>query len=349
MNMKRIIYFDLLRIIAIVAVIFVHISGQNWYAANVHSYEWNVYNVFDAISRFGVPIFVMISGALFLSKEQSITKIFKKNILKIAVIFFVWSLIYTLYQLFVQQTIATPVDFVLSFLKGPYHFWFLFMIVGLYIVTPLLRKIVVDDKMLKYFLLLALIFAFIIPKSIDLIGLGLPRVADTLSYIVDSTKVNLVLGYSGYFVLGYLLNKIRISKKAEYIIYALGVFGAIFTIIATMLMSGYKNSADTFFYKNLTINVLFEAIAVFVFFKQHLNKRVKRKTEKKILFLSKCTLGIYLVHPLIIFVLNDAFGLNTASFNPILSIPILVVLVASISLTISAILNKIPFIKKWVV
>lgn len=65
-----------------------HISAQNWRVTDVISFEWNVFNFYDSIVRWAVPVFVMISGALFLSREYSIKKIYGKNILRILVAFF---------------------------------------------------------------------------------------------------------------------------------------------------------------------------------------------------------------------------------------------------------------------
>lgn len=75
---NRVIYFDYLRIISVFAVIVLHISGQNWNGTDVSSFEWNVFNAFDSLTRWCVPVFVMISGALFLDKEQPLKSFSKK-------------------------------------------------------------------------------------------------------------------------------------------------------------------------------------------------------------------------------------------------------------------------------
>ena len=66
----RILYFDFLRIFATLAVMVLHVAAQNWYGTSVPSFEWQTFNFFDSIVRWGVPIFVMISGALFLNKRE---------------------------------------------------------------------------------------------------------------------------------------------------------------------------------------------------------------------------------------------------------------------------------------
>ena len=98
-NLKdRTVYFDYLRVFAAFAVIIIHTAAQNWYSVDVNSFEWQVLNFYDAIVRWGVPVFVMISGSLFLGKEIPLKKIYAKYILRMAISFIVWSVVYTVFS-----------------------------------------------------------------------------------------------------------------------------------------------------------------------------------------------------------------------------------------------------------
>ena len=66
-NKERIIHYDLLRIVAAFSVVMLHSTAQYWYTLDIYSSEWIIANTYDAIFRFGVPIFVMMSGALLLN------------------------------------------------------------------------------------------------------------------------------------------------------------------------------------------------------------------------------------------------------------------------------------------
>lgn len=88
----RTVYFDVLRIIAICAVVVLHMSAQNFVESGVDTPEWQALNFYDSIVRWSVPVFVMISGALFLDGENSIGKLYKKNIARIPVAFIFWSI-----------------------------------------------------------------------------------------------------------------------------------------------------------------------------------------------------------------------------------------------------------------
>ena len=345
---KRIIYFDFLRIFAIAAIILIHVAAENWYTTEVRSLTWNAYNIFDSVARWGVPIFVMISGTLFLDKEKSIKEIFKKNIVKLINIFFFWSLIYTIWDTCIGN-ITNPADFFIHFFKGPIHLWFILMIIGLYLISPLLRLITSNKRATKYFLILSFIFAFLIPEIISLIDIVCPPAAEPIKYLNSFINVSFVLGYSGYYVLGYYLHKTNINKKIECILYILGILGLIATALLSALASIYKNMPVASFYEFISVNVLFTSIAIFIFGKHHLNKKLDDKKTKKLVFSSKCTLGIYLIHPLLLSLLDAVFNFNTLSFNPVLSVPIIWLLIFATSTLLSIILNKIPFINKWIV
>lgn len=86
--MERKIYCDYLRLVATFSVVVLHVSAWNWYSTDVNSLEWQSFNFYDSVVRWAVPIFVMISGSLFLSREIPVKKIYSKYILRMAVAFF---------------------------------------------------------------------------------------------------------------------------------------------------------------------------------------------------------------------------------------------------------------------
>lgn len=159
---RRVIYFDVLRIVAIFFVVAVHLSAMHWADVDVDSRAWFAFNLYCTTGKWSVPIFVMISGALFLGREVSISTILKKNVARIATVFLFWSGCYALVYLVFRHA---PLSVVLSqFITGHYHLWFLYMIVGLYLLIPLLRPIVQNEMLMRYFLLLAFIFTFLLPQ-----------------------------------------------------------------------------------------------------------------------------------------------------------------------------------------
>ncbi|MBQ7715328.1 MAG: acyltransferase family protein [Clostridia bacterium] len=347
---NRVVYLDILRIIGSFAIIFLHLSAQNWDTVDVNSRAWSAFNAYDGALRWAIPVFAMISGALFLGRDITTEKLYKKHVLKIVMVFMFWSLFYALYRTFVLGEITDLRTFATSFVRGHYHMWFLYMIAGLYIMIPILRKVAKDVKCARYFVILAFVFAFTLPFILDVVSLISPTVTSLAREVINYASINLVLGYTGFFMLGYLLNRRDIKKSSAAIIYLLGIVAVLFTVFGSQYVSVKRQSPSSIFYYYTRLNAALPAIAAFVFAKRHLNFRLNSsKGYGALAFISKCTLGIYLIHPFVIQVMNDNLHINTLSFNAFASVPVLAAVIFLISLAVSAILNAIPFFKKWFV
>ena len=338
---QRINFLDYLRVFAIFFVIMMHVSAQNWYREDidVNSFAWQTFNFYDCISRWSVPVFVMISGVLFLNKDIIISQIYRKNILRLVISFLVWS---TFYCFLENRSLSLK-----NILNGKYHMWFIFMIIGLYMLSPIIREIVKNKKVMKYFLLLAFVFTFFIPFVNQIIH-DFFKETGTISIInekIQKMSMNLVLGYTGYFILGYYLNLVNLTKRKSVIIYLGGILGFLLTIVLQVILVLKTQYRSGSYYGYLTLNVLLSAVAIFVLFK---NLYVFQKDSIIIQKLSKYSFGVYLVHVFILDLLEN-IGLNTMTFNPILSVPLITVLVYSLSVCVVTALHYIPILKKYVV
>ncbi|MBQ3449860.1 MAG: hypothetical protein IJG34_08220, partial [Synergistaceae bacterium] len=101
-----------------------------------------------------------------------------------------------------------------------------------------------------------LIFAFVIPEIVHIVTFFSEKYGLFINKYFNGFHMHFVLGFTGYFILGYYLNNIAISKKAERIIYALGVLGFAYTVLMSAIASLIKNEPFVFFGNN-TVNVLF--------------------------------------------------------------------------------------------
>ena len=337
----RTAYFDYLRVFATLSVIFLHAAAQNWYGIDVKGSLWQTFNFYDSISRWGVPVFVMISGALFLSRDIPIKLIYKKYIRRLLIAFAFWSFFYMLFD---KADLHTRI---IIFVKGHYHMWYILMIIGLYICLPLIRPIAENRNRTLYYLALVFVFAFAIPQfeklMTDFGRIWMARGAAAFSHDASNMNMHMVLGYAGYFVLGNYLNKISLKKWQRMVIYVLGFLGFYLTVKLTLIASLKAEKALENYYGHFTITVLLESLSVFTLFKY-----TKFRENKLITALSNYSFGAYLVHVFFIDLLNQ-FGLNTRTFNPVLSVPCITLIAAVLSYIVSAILNHIPGLKKNIV
>ena len=341
---NRTLYFDILRILATFAVIFVHSACSLWDMDNFN-FDWNMRNVYDSAGRWCVPIFVMISGALFLNPEKhiSIKKLYSTNIVRIITAFLFWSTIYVAYDYIINCNYDIK-SILNSFIYGPFHFWFLFMIVGIYIAIPILKQITTNRSIMQYFLIISFIFTFALPTIANTIALIIPH-SIIITSLIQKMDLSVAVAYSGYFILGHYLNSEQF--KHSKIINILGLVGFFLIAVCTTIHHLIWGGVCELFYSPLSLFVLFEAIAAFLFVK-NLTPRIKFSTKaiNMITKISNMCFGIYLVHILVLWLLSH-YGISTNKFSTIISIPTISILVFAISLFISSCLYKIPFCRKY--
>ena len=338
---SRCYYFDFLRVFGTFAVMVLHVSAYNWTKADVYSLEWSAMNFYDSIVRWAVPVFVMISGSLFLSKDIPLKKIYRKYIFRILTAFLFWSFVYAVaFYLVKERNVVKAAG---HFLKGHYHLWFLFMITGLYMIVPFVKKIAESKSMTKYFLVMAFVFSFLFPETVNLISLFSEKYGKFADGLVKQFNLQFVGGFTGYFLLGYLLNNADISHKTKRMIYIAGITGFVATVLMSLYASHFKGEPVGSFYANHSVNVMCEAIAMFILFKAKFNR-----PSKIIRTLSQYSFGMYLVHDAVISSLGK-LGLNSLTFSPVVSIPVISVIVFVISFAISAVLNRVPVLRKYIV
>lgn len=346
---ERVLYFDCLRIIAALFVVVLHTSTSHFGEVNVYSLEWKMFNLYDGLSRWTVPMFIMMSGALFLGRPVSIEKLWKKNILRIAVAFVVWSGLYVLeYQWCHGAT--HPLDgaaAVKYLVQGHFHLWFLQMLMGVYAMIPLLEPVVRSEKLLKYFMGLAFLLSVLLPTLNN--GIKYFALPVTQGALAVKGSFGLSFGYLFYFVLGYCLT-VWDTDRFRVPIYVLGVLGFAVTIGLTDFLSVRAGVSDFTFYDYNYLNVLCQTVCMFQLGKDLLGKlRYSDTVERLILTASKCSFGVYLIHPFALDFLEKVLGLHTLSFTSVLSVPVVAAAAFGMSYALSYVLNKIPVLNKYIV
>lgn len=347
MKMKeRIIYLDLLRTVSVFAVIFLHVCSYCWYKTSPSSFEWQVFNFYDCLVRFCVPVFVMISGAFFLDVNRNVTykRLLTHNIPRIIVAFLFWSVAYAI-SFPLADRIVNKKNLVISELLenivyGHYHLWFLFIIVGLYFITPFLRPIVKDKRLEKQFIVVSLLLCY----GINLINL-IPG-AGAFCYYVSRFDINLFSGYVGYFVLGHYLNRNEMSKKIRRGIYLLAVISLTLTIGVTSIWSVSTGIPQDGLYEYLLPNTFIVSVALFEFVKK-INIPQDSTARKIVSKLAALSFGMYLVHDFFNVVFT-IIGFTTTLFNPIFSVPLISLCVYVGSLMVALIISRIPILNRWI-
>lgn len=288
----------------------------------------------------------MISGAFFLKKPSKIDfeKLFKKNIVKLIIVFLFWSFIYALFYNFLGVPIKDVKDLIKKIIVGPFHFWFIPSLILVYLFTPFLSRII-DKKNLnleKYF-----IFIFFLASIVfTLNSMTYIPYYNFFHSLFNYFKPDLLCNHFALFLLGYFLYNTDIFDKHRRLIYILGLISPIICMCATFAFSSMTNIVQIGLYNNFSIFTIMESVALFMFFKNH-KFNFSKRVNNIILKISQNTLGIYVIHIIVLNLLNKYTILGIENYNALISIPVLAIVCFLISLSITYILRKVKIVNKY--
>ena len=326
-NKKRELAFDILRVIAMIMVIIVHVS--NVYSRSfgfISNESYIISLVFNTISRISVPIFLMISGALLLDRSFNKNKYFKR-IFKFLIIIVFWDIAYLIWE---WLYLGVTYNKLYMLFVEPYraHLWYLYTIIVLYAIQPLLKMIL--DKSNKPIKIILLIIWFTL---------------SSLS-IVNSTLANLftVFSYIGFFILGkYIYTYIKENdlRKHNWLF--------ILTIIVCIALSIFLNYSFSIKY-NRFYNLFFAyrtpfiILSSFALFTLIVSNFKKDKLPKIITKLSDVSFGVYLIHGMFLDITIRSFYYQ--SINPIIGIPVFTIMILICSVISTMIIKKIKILNR---
>ncbi|NWL87978.1 acyltransferase [Paenibacillus sp. 79R4] len=348
MESKRILYVDCLRILSIIAVIALHYTAEILTASNdFHTASWWISNFFNSISRFAVPVFFMISGAMILRTEvQSYQAFFKKRIVPLLISLVSWSLIYGLYnQYVILKSEMNGFEFLLDFSyrlltdRNYVHLWFIYAIIAIYLTVPLLSKWIkaCGEKDLRYYLCLW----FAVSIGGRLLNDIVERLTGT-GISIPLLNIPFFTGYLGYFILGYYLYHFDLPVRMKNRMFNLGVLSFFIAPVATYFVSVQRGVLDEMFYGNYSITTFCMAVGMFVYFQakeEALNAKLNHKVQKLLGSISKASFSVYLIHLLIEMMVSGKTPLEASLLEAILGLLANIFLILIISYVTVKILN----------
>jgi len=311
---------DLIRTLAIALVVLLHASNETLQVSSMPLAYWWTAVVYKSLALSCVPLFVLLSGALLLQPaklNEPIRVFLKKRLSRIGLAFAFWSAVYLAWSFYITQTPVTLSNIgqgiLYDLFSGAYYqFWFIYLIVGLYLITPILRVIIASGnwRVIRYLILLWFVGVAVVP----LIQLA-------SGYTLNST-VFVIGGWVGYFVLGSYLQRIKLRSA---ILYGLLIIGFVWTIFGIWLMnyplSGMQQ--NFFFFDYLTANVIIGSAALFMILIKlrpdwpGSNHKIPSRIAQAI---SMNTLPIFLFHVIILESFERGFfgfTLSVTTLNPL--------------------------------
>lgn len=324
---ERIFYYDFLRAFAIIAVIICHVD--HFFGPLVGTTQIVAQMTFHDIGRIGVPIFLMISGALILNRPYpDLTEFLKKRFTRIIYPFIFWIILILVQLQYYRYNEAFLWN---TFIGEPSITWYFWVLIGIYLFLPVLNSFVKEygESGLKYFL--SIWFILMILKTFNAYPLWTNF---DLSYFA---------GYVGYPVLGYYLAN-KEFKISDSKVCLLGLITLIASLSVFVYLNYFNSPYISMIYQNVPIIFMGTGLFLFVKYLDKLNKFNSIKDNfigKAIISLSVCSYGMYFSHVLVVKFLSY--------YNPHshLMFPVMFVLIILLSWLLPYVLSKIPYVKTF--
>lgn len=294
--------------------------------------------LFNYFSMAGASVlFFMISGALVLYKEKEMIPFLKKRLSRIALPMFIWSVVCMLIDFMTGELTCGWETLIYKICMIPFYpqvgtYWFIYVIFGIYLVTPILSIWLNQSKErdVRFYLFFWAITLFL--PYLTLVDAHLHAVVD-----FQSGVLYYFYGFLGFAVLGFYLRRYVNLKGYHYkhlIFFIAFMFIPCFFYLFTKVPHNVIQDRMSF-------NVVAISICYFVIIK-HL--RLSSRLERIVYDFAQHSFGIYLVHILvmrkILWPLLWEYNIHYA-----IQIPLIVFLTALLSYLLIHIISKFPYSK----
>ena len=352
--MKKSIHLEIVRIFALVCIIFNH-TGENGYLLFqvTDHFVLRIFSIFlSNLCKIGVPLFFMVSGALLIPKKESLKELFVKRILRIVIIIIVFSFIYYIRFYLQHPEYGFNLFFFVKLIYSePFitPYWFLYSYLTFLLILPFLRRLALasSDEEYLYLGILAVVFLFLIKMP---------------EYVLDcaiNISIPLLTTIIIFPILGYFIED-RLQKRFFSGRYFILAWSAIFLngcagILMTYLYYIETGSYDVVFIEKFN---LLPAAAVFFIIKyscDRLGQSVSdaeactpfsQGTERVVLYVGSCTFCTYLFEEMLrIDLFIKLFGQLSPPLPTLLVCILYIFCMLVAGIAISTVLKRVPGMK----
>lgn len=328
--------FDVIRVTACFMVIFLHVA-----AIGFHDFVpgWWASNVYDSLLRSCVPLFLMLTGALLLRKEEPLHDFFSRRFSRIVPPFLFWSFFYLGWRQLQAEDMLAWYQWPLQIMKGPtgHHLWYLYALLGVYAAIPFLRKIYLYTNLSERFAFVLLWMGASAWQLMEDHG-------SSTSELLNVYQLSSFSGLLGYVFLGALVVDLLPRLQARLHWFALlFIVSTVLTAVGTYALSVSAPSPDSILYSYLSPLVVLAAISLFVL----LSKVGHAFTQRPqwLQQLGAASLGIYGIHVFVLESLHHKWLDGELLPWPWLSIPLFSMLVFVLSAAVILLIRRISCLR----
>ncbi|WP_455615417.1 acyltransferase [Eisenbergiella sp.] len=340
MKEKR-LYIEMLRIIAVILVIFNHTDGYYYYFSETNNsltYFFSI--VMSVLCKINVPIFFMLTGAVLLEREESLAKLLKNRVIRIVAILIVFSLFYYIVDIvrYDEKNFSLQI-FCEGLLAGTIQesFWYLYAYLGILFLLPFLRRAAnnLTNREFQYLIVLQVILSVVLPFITAISGVPFYGI------------INLLNIYIFYVLCGFYFEKRFCDEALEKNIYKIICISVFCIMLSCAVIIITYNKYGSYQQQYITIFTPLLAQSVFLIVKWLFNKyQFSRNIRKIILYIGSCTFGVYLMEqfariqllPIYLYLCDHTFGVFACLTYVVLSF--------CVAIVYTVILKRIPGIRR---
>lgn len=305
---SHILYFDVLNILAAFSVIWIHFGNEiHWYDGST---VWKMCVPIHVLTFWAVPVFFMLTGATLLGYRQKYDTVtfFKRRLLRGVAPYFIWGTIFiVIYRNTLFEGVSGTKNILNTLLsiyidkKMEPIYWFFLPLVAIYLSVPVFSLLAKPENkaVLLYAVGMGILTISILPTGYNLFQLVFfPEQQYTWNGMWNMSALG---GYSLYAVMGYWASTYEFTKKQRLLCYSGGILGALIRGLGLWFLSARDQVVPGVLMDYMCFPALFLALAIFVAMR-YLNLDAVYNYPvlvKAITELSKCSLGVYLIHILV--------------------------------------------------
>jgi surface polysaccharide O-acyltransferase-like enzyme len=285
---------DLTRVVAMVLVVLDHavIEVAPLAERATSDVRWWVAEALLAVSRLAVPLFIMVSGALLLdpARTEPVSEFARRRLQRVAVPLLVWALTYLTFRKDVLAEPLTGERAVDDLASGSpyYHLYYLYIALGLYALTPFLRRLIGAVDRRTIMMLCGMAFA---------LGIG-DQFLRTVLQVGSSNGLTYFVDYVGFYLAGWLLRDVRL-RRGQTRTAAAALVAAVAVVVLASATLVELGAGEHWFYPATYLSpaVIAAAVALLLLLQ---TARLGTSSQSVVRRLSDLSLGTYLVHPMLL-------------------------------------------------
>ena len=341
---KKKIHLEIIRVIALICIIYNHTGerGNNVYLFTNGNVTFMVSLIADILCKIGVPLFLMVSGALLLQKEESWQEIYRKRIPRIVKVIVLFTTIRYFYECFyAETTVFSLLELVEVIFTGKLFvpYWFLYAYLSILLVLPFLKKMVknMDEKEMNILTIFIFVFYAVLPVISAIFRLNF--------------EISFMFAVSCcYCVLGYYLEHVIVTSaytKKNVILAMLVIAGSV--VFSYWMVARDKITTGVIAGEYSSILSIVIAFCVFFIVKAIWRDTVKKKENvfgtKCIAIIGSCSFGIYLIEDYLRNGLSFICDMITPYMTTLPACAVWLIVVMIVGVAIISVLRKLPGLK----